>query len=219
MAKSGRAKRDDMRPLRRDAAANRVRILTAAAIAIKREGEKVPLDTIARDAGVGIGTLYRRFPTREAIFAALAERSYRLVLDSAQLAAGSADTAIGCIDFFLEQTIRHRADLVLPFHGGPVTLDESTTALRSEIAATIDKILRRGRRDGTVRRDVAVSDIIMMGALLAEPLPHAPNWDQVARRLARIYLDGLSATSTAPLPGRGLTRADFERQMFRDRPR
>lgn len=208
-----------MRPLRRDAAVNRDRILTAAAIAIKREGEKVPLDTIARDAGVGIGTLYRRFPTREAIFAALAVRSYRLVLDTAHRAAESADTAVECIAFFLDETIKHRADLVLPFHGGPVTNDASAIALRSEIGATIDKILRRGRRDGTVRQGVVASDVIIMGALLAEPLPHAPNWDQVARRLARMYLDGLSATSAAPLPGRGLTQADFEQQLGKDSPR
>jgi len=49
-----------------------------------------------------------------------------------------------------------------------------------------------------------------MGALLAHPLPHAPNWDQTARRAARIYLVGLAPGRASDLPGAGLTRADLE---------
>src|SRR5207249_1332901 len=68
-----------VRAPRRDGTVNRERVLAAAAVAIKREGEKVPLATIASDARVGVGTLYRHYPTREALLAALADRSYRIV--------------------------------------------------------------------------------------------------------------------------------------------
>ncbi|MGA2929356.1 MAG: TetR family transcriptional regulator, partial [Solirubrobacteraceae bacterium] len=69
--------------LRSDAAANRERILAAATIAVRRDGEKVPMATIAEEAGVGIGTVYRHYPTRPALLAALTLRSFHLVLEHA----------------------------------------------------------------------------------------------------------------------------------------
>ena len=181
------------RELRRDAAANRDRVLAAAAAAIRREGAGVPIATIAADAGVGIGTLYRRYPSREALLAALTLRSFRLVLDAAQSAADCTDSGIDALRGFIEQTIEHGPELVLPMHGGPVPLDEDTIALRSEVHATIEKVLRRGRQDGTIRADVTALDIIVFGALLAQPLPHVPDWRSAARRQAKIYFDGLAS--------------------------
>jgi AcrR family transcriptional regulator len=181
------------RELRRDAAANRDRVLAAAAAAIRREGTGVPIATIAADAGVGVGTLYRRYPSREALLAALTRQSFRLVLDAAQGAAECTDSGIDALRGFIEQTIEHGPELVLPMHGGPVPLDEDTVALRSEVHATLEKVLRRGRQDGTIRADVTALDIIVFGALLAQPLPHVPDWRSAARRQARIYFDGLAS--------------------------
>src|SRR6202034_2199557 len=82
------------RRLRRDAAANRDRVLAAAAAAVRREGAGVPLATIAADAGVGVGTLYRRYPSRQALLAALTHRSFQLVVGAAQRAAESSDAAV-----------------------------------------------------------------------------------------------------------------------------
>jgi AcrR family transcriptional regulator len=184
------------RELRRDAAANRDRVLAAAAAAIRREGTGVPIATIAADAGVGVGTLYRRYPSREDLLAALTLRSFRLVLDAAQSAAECTDSGIDALRGFVEQTIEHGPELVLPMHGGPVPLDEDTLALRSEVHATIEKVLRRGRQDGTIRADVTAFDVIVFGALLAQPLPHVPDWRSAARRQAKIYLDGLASNAT-----------------------
>jgi len=83
MPKSDPQTHPDARPLRSDAVANRERVLAAAAIAVRRDGEKVPMATIADKAGVGIGTLYRHYPSRPALLAALSRRSYGLVLDLA----------------------------------------------------------------------------------------------------------------------------------------
>jgi AcrR family transcriptional regulator len=184
------------RELRRDAAANRDRVLAAAAAAIRREGTGVPIATIAADAGVGVGTLYRRYPSREALLAALTLRSFRLVLDAAQSAADCTDSGIDALRGFIEQTIEHGPELVLPMHGGPVPLDEDTVSLRSEVHATIEKVLRRGRQDGTIRTDVTPFDIIVFGALLAQPLPRVPDWRSAARRQAKIYFDGLGRKAT-----------------------
>ena len=161
----------------------------------------MPLATIAADAGLGVGTLYRRYPSRGALLAALTLRSFRIVLDAAQNAANSTSTGIEALRGFIDQTIEHGPELVLPMHGGPVPLDEDTVALRSEVHATIEKVLRRGRRDGSIRAGVTAFDIIVFGALLAQPLPHVPDWRSAARRQARIYFDGLAREAPTRLPG------------------
>jgi AcrR family transcriptional regulator len=200
----------DARPLRSDAVANRERVLVAAAIAVRRDGEKVPMATIADKAGVGIGTLYRHYPTRPALLAALSRRSYGLVLDLAAAAAASDEPAPTAIARFFEQIITARDDLILPLHGGPVSLDEHTVRLRTEISDLLERVLARGRRDRTIRPDVTAVDIIITGAMLAQPLPHAPNWGLLARRQAGIYVAGLAATADTPLPGRPPNRAQLE---------
>jgi len=156
----------------------------------------VPIATIAADAGVGVGTLYRRYPSRDDLLAALTLRSFRLVLGAAQSAAECTDSGIDALRGFIERTIENGPELVLPMHGGPVPLDEDTVALRSEVHATIDKVLRRGRQDGTIRADVTAFDIIVFGALLAQPLPHVADWRSAARRQAKIYFDGLASKAT-----------------------
>jgi AcrR family transcriptional regulator len=217
-----RARRDAARvdrALRSDAEANRERVLAAAAIAIKRHGEKVPMAEIAADAGVGVGTLYRRYPTRAHLLDALSERSYQLVLRHARAAVTSRDAAAGALTRFFEQTIAARDELILPLHGGPVSVEESIVALRTEISDLLEQVLARGRADGTVRPDVTAIDIILTGAMLAQPLPHIPNWGRLARRQAAIYVAGLAAGAGTPLPGGGPTRAHLEAGFHRDRDR
>jgi AcrR family transcriptional regulator len=182
------------RRLRSDAAANRERILAAATIAVRRDGERVPMATIADEAGVGIGTLYRHYPTRSALLAALTLRSFELVLQHARAAALSDEPAPAALERFFEQTIAARDELILPLHGGPVIHDE----LRAEIRNLLEQVLARGRRDRTIRPDATPIDIIITGAMLAQPLPNTADWDQLASRQARIFVAGL-AVSELPL--------------------
>jgi AcrR family transcriptional regulator len=182
------------RRLRSDAAANRERILAAATFAIAREGERVPMATIADEAGVGIGTLYRHFSTRPALLAALTLRSFQLVLQHARAAALSDEPAPTALEQFFERTIAARNQLILPLHGGPVIHDGKIVALRAEIRSLLEQVLARGRRDRTIRPDATPSDIIIAGAMLAQPLPNTADWDQLARRQARIFVAGLAAT-------------------------
>jgi AcrR family transcriptional regulator len=194
------------RRLRSDAAANRERILDAATIAVRRDGERVPMATIAHEAGVGIGTLYRHYPTRPALLAALTLRSFHLVLEHARTAAQSDEPAPTALTQFLEQTIAARDEFVLPLHGGPVIHDDKIVAVQTEIRNLLEQVLARGRREGTIRSDTTPSDIIITGAMLAQPLPHTAGWDQLARRQARIFVAGLAVTDP-PLSGTRPTRA------------
>ena len=169
-------------------------MLAAAAVAVRRDGERVPMATIADEAGVGIGTVYRHYPTRAALLAALSLRAYDLVLEHARTAANADGPAVDAIARFLAQTIAARDDLVLPLHGGPVSLDARTLASRAEIRELLEQVLARGRRDGSIRADVTANDIIITGAMLAQPLAHVADWDRLARRQAEIYVAGLAAT-------------------------
>jgi hypothetical protein len=107
---------------------------------------------------------------------------------------------------FFEQTIAARNEFILPFHSGPVIEDEQVVALRAEIRSLLEQVLARGRRDGTIRPDATPIDIIITGAMLAQPLPNAADWDQLARRQARIFVSGLAATD------RPLLRKDRPRE-------
>jgi AcrR family transcriptional regulator len=190
----------DARRQRSDAAANRERILDAATIAVRRDGERVPMATIADEAGVGIGTLYRHYPTRPDLLAAVTFRSFELVLQHARAAALSDEPAPAALEQFFERTISAREELILPLHGGPVIDRGTIAALQTEIRTLLEQVLARGRLDGTIRPDVTPIDIIITGAMLAQPLPHAADWDELARRQARIFVAGLAATDP-PLPG------------------
>ena len=194
------------RRLRSDAAANRERILAAATIAVRRDGERVPMATIADEAAVGIGTLYRHYPTRPALLAALTLRSFQLVLQHARAAALSDEPARAALEQFFEQTIAARNEFILPLHGGPVIHDDQIVALRTEIRQLLERVLARGRRDRTIRPDVTPIDIIITGAMLAQPLPNTAHWDQLARRQARIVVAGLAATDPPLPPGPRPTR-------------
>jgi AcrR family transcriptional regulator len=185
------------RELRRDAADNRDRVLAAAAAAVRREGTGVPMATVAADAGVGVGTVYRHFPSREALLGALTHRSFQLVLDSATKAGGTGQPGIAAVRGFLEQTIEHGPDLVLPLHGGPVLMDEDTVAIQVEVHRRLGSLLRRGQQDGTIRHGVRTADVVIFGALLAQQLPQVPDWNATARRLVDIYLAGMAPSARA----------------------
>jgi AcrR family transcriptional regulator len=161
------------RRLRSDATANRERILDAATVAVRRHGEGVPMAAIAAEATVGIGTLYRHFPTRAALLTALTMRSFSLVLEHAQEAARSSDPAPVVIARFFEQTIAARDRFILPFHGGPDIPSDEILAVRTEIRSLLGHVLERGRKEHTVRSDLTATDIIITGAMLAQPLPNA----------------------------------------------
>ena len=116
--------------LRSDAAANRERILAAATIAVRRDGEKVPMATIAEEAGVGIGTVYRHYPTRPALLAALTLRSFHLVLERARTAAQSDEPA------------------PRPSHGSSNRRSRPATSSSSRSTAAPSSMTRRSSRSG-----------------------------------------------------------------------
>ncbi len=178
---------------RSDAARNREILVRAATAAVHREGPRVPMATIAADAGVGIGTLYRHFPTREDLLNHLTHVSFEQVLANAQAAERSRATAAEALRRFIDAAIGQRNELVLPLHGGPPLTWPSTRAVREQVHRAVQQIIDRGRADGTITRDVTPQDIVVFGAMLAQPRRSDPSWDATCRRLLATYLAGLGA--------------------------
>ena len=179
------------RDLRRDAVRNKQDLLRAATAAVHREGPRVRMATVAADAGVGIGTLYRHFPTREDLLNELTHRSFEQVLANALSAEEAGENPADCLRLFVEAAIEQRNDLVLPLHGGPPLTIAATRAVRSQVHQVLHRIIDRGVADGTVRADVIPQDIVLFGAMLAQPRPSDPGWDVTCRRLLAIYLRGI----------------------------
>ncbi|MEU4408424.1 TetR/AcrR family transcriptional regulator [Streptosporangium sp. NPDC023963] len=187
------------RPLRADARRNRERLLEVAVRAFSHDGPDVTLDAIAKAAGVGIGTLYRHFPTREALI----EEAYRSELNRLcdvvpdLLEAMPPDEATRTwMDRFVDYmtTKRGMADalrVVIASGGNPYAQS------RDRLVEAITTLLRAGAAAGTVRPDVDPVDVLvsMGGVSLAAGEPEQR--DQ-ARRLLDLLMDGLRYRAAAP---------------------
>jgi AcrR family transcriptional regulator len=198
---------------RSDAARNHQALVRAAIAAVHREGPRVPMAAIAAEAGVGIGTLYRHFPTREDLLGYLTHASFEQVLANARAAESDGTTAADALRRFIGAAISQRNELVLPLHGGPPPSSPGTLALREQVHQVIRQVIDRGRADGTITRDVTPRDIAVFGAMLAQPRPADPDWDATCLRLLDTYLAGLG--SGGPASGasrtRSLSRFRFDR--------
>ena len=207
----------DLSPRQRaDAQRNRNHLLSSAAATFTQEGPRVTMQRIAQNADVGIGTLYRHFPDRAALLAALSHRAFLAVLQLARASrAAQADPFLALLHF-MRGTISHRDVLVLPLHGAPVTASPADVLIRRAISAELDQILQLGQQAGTLRQDVNATDIIMFGAMLAQAMPRFPDPVLAAERAAQIFIDGLRA-SGSPLPGQPVSRSEME-AAFRTQP-
>ncbi len=134
----------------------------------------------------------RRRVRSDALLEALTLRAFRLVLECAENAENLNEPGLATLSSFLDQIIERGDQLVLPLHGGPIPKAAETLAARSDVHQALQRILDRGRRDGTIRADATTRDIIVLAALLVQPMPHNPGSDQTPRRLKAFFLDGLA---------------------------
>jgi AcrR family transcriptional regulator len=203
---AGRARR---RP-RRDAELNRERVLAAAASAMLREGRNVPLATIATEARVGVGTLYRSYADREALLHALEHRAYGLLNQILDEVDHQDLPGLESIREFLLRSLAIGDQLILPLHGAPPLISAQAVAARQEINRRLDRFIQRGRADGSIRAAVNATDVIVFSAITTQPLPHGPDWPLIARRQLAIFVNGLAVSGPTDIPGPAVTRQDIE---------
>ena len=205
------------RPLRRDAERNRQRILTAAADAFAAGGLAVTMDEIARRAGVGVGTVYRRFPDKELLIEALFEQRIDELVALAEAARDDPDPFAGLVRFFetflaVQAADRGLKEVVL----GTARGAGRAARARERIGPIVDHLLARACEAGDVRPDVAASDLaliqFMLGAVIDFTHDVAP---ETWRRILAIVLDGLRPRRDAPtpLPAPALDERQLDRAM------
>jgi AcrR family transcriptional regulator len=186
----------DEKPLRADALRNRQRVLEVAQQVFATEGLAVPIDEIARRAEVGVGTLYRHFPTKEALYAAVVLSRLEAATAHAQALAKAADPDAAFFGFLdhLVQMGSVKKDLLEALGASGAEYKESLGSAKKELSAALGKLLARAQRAGAVRKDATVADVF---TLIHGPFAAAAHHgaDAAARaRLFSIVCDGLRAT-------------------------
>jgi len=200
--------------MREDARRNRERLLAAARDAFVEQGADAPLDDIARRAGVGIATLYRRFPDRPALQRQLALDLLGRSAHEASAALAEEPDAFGALARYLHRALDLRIAAVMPVLVGQLQMDEELLAARRASAEAVDRIVTAARADGWLRPDAASGDVGMLLVRLSRPLPgpFPPTVDhRLAHRHLELLLDGLRppASPGAPLPGPAMTFEDL----------
>ena len=209
------------RPLRRDAERNRHRILEAAAEAFAERGLTITMDDIAERAGVGVGTVYRRFPDKELLIEALFEERVAELVAMAEEALDEDDPWEALLGFVeraqaLQARDRGLKELLLSTAHGR----ERIAGVRERLSPIADQLIRRAQASGQLRPDVAVTDFpliqIMLGAVVDVTRDIAPaTW----RRMLTILADGLRAgEQRTPLPEPPLGPEQIDHTMRSWRP-
>jgi len=190
------------RPLRRDAERNRQRIIEAARAAFAEDGLSVTLDEIAHRAGVGVGTIYRRFPDKEQLIDALFEEGLTELAAEAQNALDADDPWAGLVDFLERANAHHACDrgfkevALAGVHG----LGRVARA-RELMFPLVAGLVARAQADGSLRADVEPTDIPLLQLMLGSLGECTRDADpDVWRRYLGIVLDGLRTRRDEPTP-------------------
>jgi AcrR family transcriptional regulator len=199
--------------LRRDAQRNRDALVVSARDLIASGGVDVPVEEITRRAGVGMGTLYRHFPTKSDLVDAVLEETLDSYVGLARDALEVEDAWEGFAGFLEQALALHAANrglkaaIASSAHGR-----ERARAARRRIRPLLRQLVERAQAQGTLRSDLTAEDVPMLlwagGGLVEAAGDVAPDlW----RRYLALLLDGLRAGATTPLPAAPLTKAELAR--------
>ena len=180
-----------VRPLRADAARNRARLLEIAYQTFAAEGLSVPIDEIARRAGVGAGTVYRHFPTKEDLFRAVVEERISSIVDDGRALLSSQNPGQALFTFVRSMVLQWGAadhGLVDALAGLGIDINEAVPDAEAAFLGLVGDLLAAAQKAGTVRADVDVRDVkaIVVGCQAMQA--YTP---EAADRLLEVVLDGL----------------------------
>jgi AcrR family transcriptional regulator len=183
------------RPLRRDAERNRERILAAARVVFAERGLSGSHDDIAREAGVGVGTVYRRFPDKEQLIDALFDARIEQIADVARAAADHPDPWEALVGYLVRmQEVQSKDRALKEILLGGARGTERAVAARSLIAPIAAQVLQRAKDAGVVRGDIELTDLpliqLAVGKIAESTRDVAPD---VWRRMMTVVVDGLRA--------------------------
>ncbi|BFO22772.1 helix-turn-helix domain-containing protein [Streptomyces sp. KM77-8] len=197
-------------PLRVDAQRNLEHVLRAAREVFGELGYGAPMEDVARRARVGVGTVYRRFPSKDVLVRRIAEEETSRLTEQARAALGQEDEPWSALSRFLRTSVASGAGRLLPpqvlrvgvAEEHPLLPQQRTQAsgeLRlvgddagaSELLSVVGQLVDRARGAGALRADVSVSDVLLVIATAAPSLPDAVQQAAASSRLLDILLEGL----------------------------
>jgi AcrR family transcriptional regulator len=208
------------RPLRRDAERNRQRILTAAAEVFADRGLDVSLDDIAKHAGLGVGTVYRRFPTKEQLVEALFEDHVDTLAEMAESVSCADNSWDGLVSVLTEVCAQQAGNLGLREILMSSTYGQGCAArARARVMPAIEKGVRRAQDDGYLRPDIQPIDMVLIEFMIGSVAEYTKQHTDAWRRYLQIVLDGLRARpDVTPSTTPPLTSDELDAAMLCWRP-
>ncbi|MFI7299434.1 TetR/AcrR family transcriptional regulator [Streptomyces sp. NPDC050121] len=197
---------------RADALRNRERIVTAAREMFVEFGPDVPLDDIARRAGVGNATVYRNFPDRDALVREVVCSVLDRTVRAGQVALAETGDAFGALERFVHVSADERISALCPMISS--TFDQyhpDLEAARERAERIIEEVMDRAKAAGQLRPDVGVGDVMIAVAQLSRPPAGTGclSADRFVHRHLQLFLDGLRAPAPSVLPGAAVTMEDL----------
>ncbi len=187
-----------VRKPRADAVRNRERLLEAAAEVFSAGGPDASLEAVAKRAGVGIGTLYRHFPTREALFEAVYRREVDQLAELAERLANKTEPVEAEPVEALRRWLHANVRLVATKKGMVAALalaahrpSELHAYSADRLTKAVGSLLDRAARAGEIRTDVTPEDLLRALVGMTYNVYDTPDWRKTALRLADIFVDGL----------------------------
>ncbi|MEG3627267.1 TetR/AcrR family transcriptional regulator [Streptomyces poriticola] len=205
------APRKAARP-RADALRNRERIVVAAREMFVEHGPDVPLDEIARRAGVGNATVYRNFPDRDSLVREVVCSVMDRTARAAELALAESGDAFAALERFVHAAADERISALCPMVSS--TFDQhhpDLEAARERVERLVAEVMDRARSAGQLRPDVGVGDLMIAVSQLSRPPAgtECPQGDRFVHRHLQLFLDGLRAPARSRLPGTAVTMEDL----------
>ncbi|MFC4112470.1 TetR/AcrR family transcriptional regulator [Nonomuraea zeae] len=205
-------------PLRADARRNREQIIETARAVFAEQGPGATMDEIAQHAQVGVGTLYRHFPDREAlIHAVLADGLDRMVA-LADAARSEETWAWDALSRFVHGCAELRLDLLVSVAGAQVHRVAATPEIgegRARLLDALDRIVAAAHGEGALRTDVGAGDVMGAIGLLVRGLPTLPAdlGEELRERTVRLVLAGMRAHPAPAPPGTAMTAGELIRRL------
>ncbi|WP_405687099.1 TetR/AcrR family transcriptional regulator [Streptomyces sp. NBC_00057] len=200
---------------RADALRNRERIVTAAREMFVEFGPDVPLDEVARRAGVGNATLYRNFPDRAALTHEVVLAVTSRTIDRAEEATAEEADPFAALSRFVHAAADERIGALCPMLSGVFDRDHpELLAERRRLEEAAEGLVARAMSAGRLRADIAVGDVLVALSQLTRPLPGTGclDIDRFTHRHLQLFLDGLEAPGRSQLPGTAATLEDLRRR-------
>jgi AcrR family transcriptional regulator len=190
------------RPMRADAVENRRRILEAAEEVFAAQGVSAPIDAVAERAGVGVGTLYRHFSTKEALFEAIViTRLEELV--AAAGASGPADPGAALFSFLddFSRQVTHKHDLIDALGDAGIEIKSRCSVMAHELEAGVDAMVRRAQRAGAIREGISGHEVLGLMVGVCQAADHSGLDDASRQRMFGVVTDGLRQSPPHPADG------------------